>query len=227
MEKRPAAEQYNEKTDKFSKWLGEKINVSPMKINYLIDQYTGGIGDVALPMITPKATSKSSNPLVQPFVSKFTTDSVYQQKSVGDFYDAMDKAETKKYSIKATKEDKVKYSYLYSQNQKMAELYKEQRAIQADENISKKEKYDQAREIQKEINKLAEESVKNSNNIKDHKYYATIGDNTYYLTTDNDGNDVWAKDGYADKHKASADKKGVALYDYYKEKYEERKAKEK
>ena len=227
MEKRPAAEQYNEKTDKFSKWLGGKINVSPMKINYLIDQYTGGIGDVALPMITPKATSKSSNPLVQPFVSKFTTDSVYQQKSVGNFYDAMDKAETKKYSIKATKEDKVKYSYLYSQNQKMAELYKEQRAIQADENISKKEKYEQAREIQKEINKLADESVKNSNNIKDHKYYATIGDNTYYLTTDNDGNDVWARDSYADTHKKSADKKGMALYDYYKEKYENRKNKKK
>ena len=227
MEKRPAAEQYNEKTDKFSKWLGGKINVSPMKINYLIDQYTGGIGDVALPMITPKATSKSSNPLVQPFVSKFTTDSVYQQKSVGNFYDAMDKAETKKYSIKATKEDKVKYSYLYSQNQKMAELYKEQRAIQADENISKKEKYEQARKIQKEINKLADESVKNSNNIKDHKYYATIGDNTYYLTTDNDGNDVWARDSYADTHKKSADKKGMALYDYYKEKYENRKNKKK
>ena len=227
MEKRPAEEQYNEKTDEFSKWLGGKLKVSPMKINYLIDQYTGGIGDVALPMMTPKATSKTSNPLVQPFISKFTTDSVYQQKSVGDFYDAMSAAETKKYSVKATKEDKVKYSYLYSQNQKMAELKKEQSKIQASKDLSQSEKYDQAREIQKEINKLADESVKNSNNIKDHKYYATIGDNTYYLTTDSDGNDVWAKDGYADSHKASADKKGVALYDYYKEKYKKRKAKEK
>lgn len=225
MEKRPAAEQYNEKTDEFSKWLGKKINVSPMKINYLIDQYTGGVGDVVLPTITPKATSKTSNPLLQPFISKFTYDPVYQQKNVGDFYDEMNKAETKKSSLKATKDDKVKYSYLYSQNQKMAELKKKQSEIQNDKSLSNKEKYEQAREIQKEINKLAKDSVKNSNNIKDHKYYAIIGDNTYRLTKDSEGNDVWSKDAYAESHKKSAKKKGMALYDYYKQQYEKKKNK--
>ena len=53
----PAAEQYDESTDALSKWIGGKLNVSPYKVNYLLDQYSGGLGDVLLPMMTPEAES--------------------------------------------------------------------------------------------------------------------------------------------------------------------------
>ena len=51
----PTEEQYDETTDSISKWLGEHTPISPYKWNYLLDQYSGAIGDVFLPMITPEA----------------------------------------------------------------------------------------------------------------------------------------------------------------------------
>jgi len=227
LEKKPTNEQYNEKTDVFSKWLGEQLKdapipdnfKSPMGINYLLDQYTGGLGDVFLPMLTPKATGQSDNPLVQPFVSKFTADSSYSNKSVGTFYDTMTELEKKKNSTNADKIDKLKYSYINSQNMKMSELKKEQSKIQSDTTLNNEEKYNKAKEVQKEINELAKKSVKDLDNIQDNTYYAIVGDNLYYLNK----NGTYTKDTYADSHKKTADKKGMALYDYYKEKYEKSK----
>lgn len=234
LEKKPTNEQYNEKTDELSKFLGELLKdapipdnfKSPMGINYLIDQYTGGFGDVFLPMLTPKATGKTENPLVQPFVSKFTADADYSNKSVGTFYDTMTELEKKKNSANADKMDKLKYSYIYSQNMKMAELKKEQSKIQSDKSLSNEEKYNQAKEKQKEINELAKKSVKDLDNIKNNEYYAIVGDNIYYLQDNGDGTQSFKKDAYADSHKKTAEKKGMALYDYYKEKYEKQKEKE-
>ena len=220
-------EEYNEKTDEFSKWLGKQLNASPMKINYLIDQYSGGVGDVVLPTITPKTTSKTTNPIEQAFASKFTTDPVYSNKNVSVFYDTKEKYENEKKSVKGTQMDKLKYSYLNSQGLKISDLYKEQSKIQSDNSLSNKEKYEKAREIQKQINELAKKSVKDIDNIQDNKYYAIVGDNIYYLKDNDDGTQSFAKDGYADSHKKSAEKKGMALYDYYKESYEKRKEKNK
>lgn len=235
MEKKPTDEQFNEKTDYLSRELGKALKdapipdnfKSPMGINYLIDQYTGGAGDVLLPWITPKSTSKTSNPVLQPFVSKFTTDSAYSNKNVGTFYDTKDALEKKKNSVNANKMDKLKYSYLNSQNMKLAELYTEQSKIQNDNSLSKTEKYKKAREIQKQINELSKKSVEDLNHIQNRTYYATIGDNTYYLKDNDDGTQSFAKDAHADSHKKSAEKQGMALYDYYKQQYEKRKEKNK
>ena len=90
----PANEQYDESTDVFSKWLGDKINVSPVKINYLLNQYSGGVGDVVLPMITPKATNDADSLgdyLLAPFKDKFTTDAVMNNKNVGELFDTSEK----------------------------------------------------------------------------------------------------------------------------------------
>ena len=218
-------EEFNEKTDEFSKWLGKQLNASPMKINYLIDQYSGGVGDVVLPTITPKTTSKSTNPIEQAFASKFTTDPVYSNKNLSVFYDTKEKYENEKKSVKGTQMDKLKYSYLNSQGMKIAELSKEQSKIQSDTSLSNKEKYEKAREIQKQINELAKKSVKDIENIENNEYYAIVGDNTYRLVDNGDGTQSFSKDAYADSHKKSAEKKGMALYDYYKQQYEKRKEK--
>lgn len=218
-----ASEQWNEKTDEFSKWLGGALNISPMKINYLIDQYSGAIGDVFLPMNTAKTTSATTNPLLKPFADKFTTDAVYSNKNLSTFYDVKSKVTGDYKSVNSDKTDKLKYNYMNSQNTKISELRKEQSKIQGDSNLTKTEKYEQAREIQKEINELAKRSVKDLDNIEDNTYYAKVGDSIYYL--DDDG--TFKKDSYAESHQKSAEKKGMALYDYYKEKYEARKEKNK
>lgn len=148
--------QYNEKTDKISLWLGENLNISPIKINYLIDQYSGGIGDVILPMLTPQAENNI-------ITDKFTTNSISKNKTVGKFYDALDKYEKLKNDSNASEEEKTKYSYLSKVSSKVGKLYGMKREIQMDSSLTDKEKKELVKEIQKEINAYTECAMDNIN----------------------------------------------------------------
>jgi len=227
MAKRPTEEQYNEKTDEASKFIGKAIKdlplpesmknfKSPLAIHYLIDQYSGAIGDVFLPMITEKSSSKY-NPLVAPFISKFTADSVYSNRSVSDYYDKKTEIETQKNSTKATPIDVAKSSYMNSRNYDISDLYKQQKQIQSDSSLSKSEKYDKAREKQKEINKTAKEIVNDVDNIQEEEYYVKIGD-YYYKKVIKNGEVKYERDT-----SKNIPTEKYALYDYFKEKYEKSK----
>lgn len=164
--------QYDETTDEFSKWLGGKINVSPKKINYLIDQYSGGIGDVILPMITPQAKQNVLK-------DKFTTDSVLKNKYVSKFYDTLEKQTQIVNDPLSTDEDEIQLKYLNNTSKEMGDLYKEKRNIQMSK-ISNKEKTEKVREIQGKINELAENALQNYNNFSKNQNSAKIGDEEYY-----------------------------------------------
>lgn len=180
MAKRPVEEQFNEKTDEFSKWIGKKLHISPMKVNYVIDQYSGVLGDLALPQITPKATTGSSNPIMNILRDNYSFDAANSSKSLNDFYEIKSKVQTKARGMNATDKDKIQSKYLGTQSQEMYNLYTEKQKIQMDNSLSKKEKYDQALEVQKKINKKAKDAIKGSKDIDINKNYATVGDNTYY-----------------------------------------------
>ena len=164
--------QYDETTDEFSKWLGSKINASPKKINYLIDQYSGGVGDVLLPMITPQAKQNV-------FKDKFTTDSVLKNKYVSKFYETLEKQNQIANDPLATDEDEIQLKYLNNTSKEMGKLYKEKRNVQMS-NISNKEKTAKVREIQEKINELAESSLQNYTNLTKTQNSAKIGDQEYY-----------------------------------------------
>ena len=173
--------QYDETTDNLSKWLGAKLNVSPKKINYLIDQYSGGIGDVLLPEITPQAKKNV-------IVDKFTTDSVLKNKNVGKFYETLEKQTQIANDSFATDEDQLQLKYLNSVSKEMGDLYKEKRKIQMS-NISNKEKTAKVRAIQEKINTLAEKGLSNYNTgIKTKNSYKAGGENYY-----KDGKGEWQK----------------------------------
>lgn len=180
MAKRPVEEQFNEKTDEFSKWIGKKLHISPMKVNYVIDQYSGVLGDLALPQITPKATTGSSNPIMNILRDNYSFDAANSNKSLNDFYEIKSKIQTKARGMNATDKDKIQSKYLGTQSQEMYNLYTEKQKIQMDNSLSKKEKYDQALEVQKKINKKAKDAIKGSKDIDINKNYATVGDDTYY-----------------------------------------------
>ena len=179
-------EEYTIKTDEFSKWLGKKTGQSPAKINYLIDQYSGAIGDIVLPNITKKVSSKSDNvvenTLLNPLKDKFTTNAVTSSKSQNDFYEALSKAEDNKKWSKATEEDKARYKYLYNKNLEISEIRKEMVKVQESDK-SNKEKYNEVMEYNKEINRISKDAVENSKNIKkpsDNEF--VIGDKHYTVT---------------------------------------------
>ena len=197
----PDAEQADESTDKLSRWLGEKLGKSPKKINYLLDQYSGGIGDVLLPLGTPQA----ENNVIE---DKFTTDPVMKSQYPSDFFSKVDELNVKHNSIKATDEDILKYKYISSVQQEVSSLYKQKREIQASDK-SDATKKQELKEVQKQINKLAKDSLENVDNVKISGESATIGDKQYYK---NKG--TWTK--LTDKEKEKLNGTSTSIYSDYK-----------
>lgn len=177
----PAAEQFDESTDEISKWLGGKLNISPVKINYLLDQYSGGVGDVVLPMLTPEAESGDNTVLgnlFAPLKSKFTADSVMNNQNVSDFYDTMDELTTAAKKGDATDEDVLKSKYMNSVNAELSALYKEKRAIQ-NSDFSADVKYEMVRKVQEKIVALTKEALDAYEEVDLEESYGEVGDRNF------------------------------------------------
>lgn len=212
LQKKPAAEQTDESIDKFSTWLGEKTGISPYKINYLIDQYSGGVGDVVLPMLTTQAESGAETigqKMIAPFVDKFSTNATMKSKYPGEFFEKLNKLEIQSNSDKATDEDTTNYKYFQEKSKEMSELYKEKRQIQSDSDLSDSEKFKQVKKVQSQINEIAKKALEDIAPVKQSgdSNTKTIGDTKYYKDTDGSWNKVSDKD---------LDKMGVSLDTYAK-----------
>lgn len=216
----PADEQHDESIDLISKWLGEKTDLSPYKINYLLDQYSGIVGDMFLPMLTPEAEGGSDtfgSKIIAPIKDKFTTDSVTNNKTISDFYDMKDELTKNAKSVKATDEDVLKYKYINSVNDEISELYKQQREIQ-NSNMTDSKKYIAVRDIQKQINELAKNAMSEYESASIDDYYATVGDRHYRL---NDKGE-WTKltDEQIEKQEKVTRGLGISASDYWSNKEE-------
>lgn len=164
--------QYDETTDEFSKWLGNTLNISPKKINYLIDQYSGGIGDVLLPMITPQAKENV-------VIDKFTTDSVLKNKNVSKFYETLEKQNQIVNDSFSTDKDRLELKYLNDISSEMSKLYKEKREVQMS-NISQEAKRKKVREIQSKIDAFAEDALNNYRDVEVNGNTATTKYTSYF-----------------------------------------------
>ena len=148
MEEKPDYLQYDESTDAFSIWLGEITRhgkngiegLSPKKVNYLIDQYSGFIGDWLLPALSKKAD-------VPAVVKAFVVDSVRQNRLGSDFYDALDEAKQVKETEFATAADDATYSYLYKQSKAASDITKQLKEIYNSGEKTRKEKMSEARDL--------------------------------------------------------------------------------
>ena len=185
----PKAEQYDETTDAFSIWLGEKTGISPYKLNYVLDQYSGGIGDLLLPTITEEATSDGS--FLAPIKDQFTANSTSDNKYVSEIYSLSDELYKKSNSVHATEEDALRNQYIYSITKEMGELYAERRAIQNDDSLTKAEKYERAQAIKDQINSLAKEGLDNYQDLDKRENYAIVGDREFNKYETSDGEERW------------------------------------
>ena len=129
-------ERYDEKTDELSKLLGKTFNLSPKKINYLLDQYSGIFGDILLPLMTP-ATNAASKLLAAPMAA-FTIDTTSTNKTTGAYYDLLDdlKYDANDGDIGAG----ITRKYVSHAGDEVNDYYQQIRAIQNDKNISDGEK---------------------------------------------------------------------------------------
>ena len=195
-------EQYDATTDKMSIWLGDKLKnvpiigdkiASPYKLNYVLDQYLGGIGDIFLPMITEESTSDAEGlgMLLAPIKDQFTANSTFDNKYAGEIYDLSDEMDKMPTAIKETDEYKIQDAYLYSVTSEMGKLYAERRKVQADKNLSKSEKYKKVQAIQDQINSLAKEGMENYKNVSKTDNYAIVGGREFNKYTTDDGTERW------------------------------------
>ena len=216
----PAAEQYDESTDALSKWLGEKTGLSPYKINYVLDQYSGGVGDVFLPMMTSEAESGDNSlvgKMLAPLKDKFTTDSTMKNQNVSDFYDMMDELTANAKSSKATDEDILKSKFINAVNSELSDLYKQRREIQ-NSTLSDAEKYSAVRDIQKQINAITKESLNDYKGVSIDNGYATVGDLHYRVNKDGE----WTKitDKQLEKQEDVTRGLGISASEYWSNKDE-------
>ena len=187
----PNAEQYDETTDSISIWLGKMLNISPYKINYVLDQYAGAIGDYTLPYLTQAAESGSDSftgKLLAPIKDKFTVDSSLKNQNISDFYSLSEELTKKSNSSSATDEDILKNKYINSVKSEISKLYAKKREIQSS-SLKDSEKYNQSKEVQNEINELSEKALDNYSKVELYDNYAIINDKEYYKNN----NDEWTK----------------------------------
>ena len=197
----PSAEQYDESTDTFSKAIGQALNISPMKVNYVLDQYTGLVGDMILPALTPEVTNESEKPidyLIAPLKDKFTTDGVMNKQVITDFYNKSEELTKTANKPTATHEDVLKNKYLNSVKAEMNDLYKQKRDLQ-NSDLPNKEKYAQVRDVQRQISELAKEGMSNYEDVNVYDafggtWYATVGDKDFrWYQQDDDPEGSWKK----------------------------------
>ena len=130
-------QRYDSSTDVFSKAVGSALGISPKKLNYVLDQYTGVIGDFLLPALTPQAERGM-------FAKAFTTDVVSNNRISGDFFDEADQLI---YAKNGGDETAAVVSRFWSKQQSAcSDLWKEIREVEASE-LSDKEKRQKTREL--------------------------------------------------------------------------------
>lgn len=186
----PREMQYNEKTSAFSIRLGSLLNLSPMQIDYVIDDTLGYAGDLFLNLtkqggpdwesiIDVQNTSEKSILKGLPVPGVALRDSVYSTDIVNVFYDTKDKYNTAEKGYKAGGDRYTFYdtygSYKYN---KIAEVYT---------NVNKQIKATKdevlKRELRAELNAVLN-SVNNTEKTKLDERIAKLAEETGYAASD-------------------------------------------
>lgn len=148
-------ERYDSSTDVFSKAVGKALGISPKKLNYVLDQYSGVLGDFLLPKLTPQAERGM-------FEKAFTVDAMSSNRVSGDFYD---EANELKYAKNAGDVASGVVSRWWNKQQTAcSDLWKQIREVEASTELSDSEKKQQTRELKAIVtgiqkNTIAQEDV--------------------------------------------------------------------
>lgn len=200
LRKEDPEDQWDETTDEISKLIGRKLRYSPIKINYLLDQYTGVVGDTILPMFTPKANQGTKIPFVATMKDAFVTDATFKSQIPSDYYDMKEALEKNAGRSDASNEAILQSKAFNSMNKEVSDLYAKRRQIFSDTSISSKEQYEKAKEVQKQINNRMKQIMDTCDQIDIDNDVAIAGGIAYKV-----GEEGWEK----------VNKKSNA-YDYYR-----------
>ena len=157
MENLAPSDRYDESTSSLAIAIGKSINYSPKKVHYLIDQYTGVIGDIVLPFTTNKAEK-------DPASARFIVDPVYNSDVANQYYDLKQELTFAKNS--GDSNAKMMLKYINEAQGVVAEMYQQKRDIANDKNLKDKEKRDQTEVIQSLINATLSASIERADEFE-------------------------------------------------------------
>lgn len=153
--------QYDEKTSGIAKKLGEVMNMSPVKVDYLIKSYGGDPARLLLPITSDVGQGNVKGSLLKNFI----VDPAYTTTLTEDFYSAKDKLNQAYHDYTEAdaplpdwyNEDlrkAVNSSAKGSISKELSSLRDWKREVNADKSLNAKDKAKQMREIQTNINNI-------------------------------------------------------------------------
>lgn len=161
-------DRYDAGTSAISIWLGSVLKQSPKKINYLLDSYSGIIGDILLPLTAKRAKQN-------PFTKAFTTDTVYSNRISDDFYNMKEEL-TQQESAEPVSDipsiTDLTLRYINKNGAAVSDLYKQIREVE-NSDISNSEKLQKVRELRALINGIQQSTVIGAGDLQTaiEKYY--------------------------------------------------------
>ena len=159
MEKLPAKYQYDEYTSAIAKLGGQAFNISPMKIDYIIDSYLGILGK-----INRAVTAEEKDPTLG-FRRTVTADPLYSTDALNRFYEEKDKLDKLKEEWKITGKMPKDYNpgrhkFINTRANTLSKMRTTIKNIDKNESLSKKEKEEKIKEVRKKMNELAQDALK-------------------------------------------------------------------
>ena len=156
------SERYDEYTSELSKTIGRIFNYSPKKLDYLIDQSTGVIGDILLP-----ATTSNSNifeALGKMATQRFVVNEATSSRLSSEFYDIYEKNTYKK----TAGDEEAWYinKFLTEYKDATSDLYDQMSEIQADESLSTADKNAQSKALRVLINQTYKSAMQDLETYK-------------------------------------------------------------
>ena len=202
-----------------SRYIGKAFNFSPKKVNYVIDQYTGYIGDIILPQLTP-STKDTSNVLKKTFiVDTDTTNQSYSDlKSKQESYEK--EVENVKDLSKATTEQKGKKlasKYIKDiKEEEISPLYDEIDKVRKNNNLDEREKALQVEELYNKIYEISKSAIDDADAGVIYDDYAIVGHYEYRMIR-KDGKYIWSKidDDTLEKQEEYFTTYGISAQTYY------------
>jgi hypothetical protein len=147
--------QYDGKTSELSKKLGSLFGVSPKQSDYLIKSYSGVLGELGLPLLTKGASTG------EVLKQQVTADPVFSNDIQSKFYDTKTKLDQAhndltKQGVKSQNLNETLRKVFNKKSLEMGKVRRQMKDVQNDTSIPDNERLKKLRDLQEQINQIAE-----------------------------------------------------------------------
>lgn len=137
------------------------LDLSPMKLDYLMQQYFGSYSGIVMPFLSGSQVSVSEKgyEALMSMAQKFYTDPVYSNRLANDYYTAKNYVDAVSEVYDKDTPYAVASDYFKEHGEKLKEVRDEIDAVNRNTNLSRKERKEKARELRERLNDLYREGL--------------------------------------------------------------------